>query len=251
MQRMAEVMEESSIPSTLGGLVQATKSPSLMFATLLHAPHLMEEIDIRPESEASVRLMARVNEIDLSGTTPLMYTSMLGRVDVARYLLKKGASVDMRDDDNMTALLYACAQDRVDCVRLLLEHGADVDDLVRVPDVSVGYKCFRLFMTRYRWNMVRKTARAIPYLFFWIDTHARSRFSPKSEYAVCSSYVMEGNEEGARLVHMEVVVREMERALLRVGGTLDDVRLAHEIACHRTGYVDEKRGRSDSDSDSS
>ena len=42
----------------------------------------------------------------------------------AEHLLKWGAALDARDEENWTALHYACVNNAADCVRLLLAHNS-------------------------------------------------------------------------------------------------------------------------------
>jgi len=61
------------------------------------------------------------------GVTPLHQAATEGRVGVVRLLLEKGADVDARASFGVTPLLFAASRGHVDVVRLLLEKGADVN----------------------------------------------------------------------------------------------------------------------------
>ena len=59
------------------------------------------------------------------GLTALHVAAQYGRLDMVRYLVKKGASFSARDNHGGTALHYA-AEGHLDVVRYLVENGADV-----------------------------------------------------------------------------------------------------------------------------
>jgi ankyrin repeat protein len=55
----------------------------------------------------------------------LIYASMMGRLDVVKYLVENGADVT---DINNSAVKYAARDGHLDVVKYLVEHGADVTD---------------------------------------------------------------------------------------------------------------------------
>ncbi len=72
---------------------------------------------------------AKVNDLSEKGETALMIASGLGRLEVVKALLNKGADVNQRcPDGNWTALYTAAEEGHSRVVRSLLERGASVDD---------------------------------------------------------------------------------------------------------------------------
>lgn len=61
-----------------------------------------------------------------NGSTPLITATVLQNHDVVRWLIKKGADVNMRGADGGTALHAAALFGRTDVVRTLLNNGATV-----------------------------------------------------------------------------------------------------------------------------
>ena len=59
-----------------------------------------------------------VNASDTEGTTALMIASALGKIETVKYLIKKGADLDKRDNFDMSAYLYAIGnKDILDLLR--------------------------------------------------------------------------------------------------------------------------------------
>ena len=77
--------------------------------------------------------------------TALHSASNVGHVEVVRSLLKCGANVDIRGNNNLSPLQYASMEGFVDVVQCLLDHGADANfqnDFHRTPldyAVTHGY----------------------------------------------------------------------------------------------------------------
>ncbi|KAH8805995.1 ankyrin repeat-containing domain protein [Xylogone sp. PMI_703] len=80
---------------------------------------------------------AKVDVVDFTGQSPLIYAAQVGDADCVRYLLDHGADVSVTDGSGRNALLYAVDYYRVEVVRLLLErgvkqHGTEQDELVPI-----------------------------------------------------------------------------------------------------------------------
>jgi ankyrin repeat protein len=57
--------------------------------------------------------------------TPLAYACMLGYADVVRFLIEKGADVNVRmGKDGETAIYWAVEENKLEVIRLLVEFGA-------------------------------------------------------------------------------------------------------------------------------
>ena len=50
-----------------------------------------------------------------------------GQLEIAKYLIQKGADVNVLDEDNLTPLHHAVEVGHLDMIKLLIEHGADLD----------------------------------------------------------------------------------------------------------------------------
>lgn len=64
--------------------------------------------------------------VNRSGWTPLHYACTNGHLDVALFLLDKGAVVDALSPNETTPLMMAIRAGNIQLVRLLLERGADI-----------------------------------------------------------------------------------------------------------------------------
>ena len=70
-----------------------------------------------------------INEKDFNGRHPLFAATMSGEIEIVRYLIERGADLNLKTDDiyGQTALMNAAALGRTDIVKLLVESGAKLD----------------------------------------------------------------------------------------------------------------------------
>lgn len=68
-----------------------------------------------------------INATDSKGYTPLIMAVNRRFMNVAKYLIKRGADVNARDNDGISSLAYACLKDDYDMAKLLIDNGADVN----------------------------------------------------------------------------------------------------------------------------
>ncbi|GAA5801767.1 DIL domain-containing protein [Helicostylum pulchrum] len=61
---------------------------------------------------------------ETDGSTPLIYASCFGKIEVVRFLLQVGAKVDVQDKIGWTALMWATTNGHGQIVKLLLEYSA-------------------------------------------------------------------------------------------------------------------------------
>lgn len=108
-------------------------SLSMLFVCLMVScatePAWTKRIYTDDDLEKTKLLFSDVNEVNLpdsTGTTLLMVASALGRIELVRFLLEKGADINAQDKYGDTALMDA-ASDHPEVVELLLEKGADVN----------------------------------------------------------------------------------------------------------------------------
>jgi uncharacterized protein len=78
---------------------------------------------------------ANVNLAASNGDTPLMTAARVGYTDAVDLLLQLGAKIDAENRMGETALILAVQQRRVDAVKLLMAKGADPDK----KDSAAGY----------------------------------------------------------------------------------------------------------------
>jgi ankyrin repeat protein len=71
---------------------------------------------------------ASADGADLSGWTPLIYAVREGNTRLTGILLNYGASIDLKCDSGLTPLMFAVYEDQIDAIRFLLERGAAVDE---------------------------------------------------------------------------------------------------------------------------
>jgi ankyrin repeat protein len=75
-----------------------------------------------------VKVLVNQKEVPVNrpGWTPLHYACTNGHVDIATFLLDKGAAVDARSPNETTPLMMAIRAGNIQLARLLLDRGADI-----------------------------------------------------------------------------------------------------------------------------
>jgi len=68
-----------------------------------------------------------VHATDYNGNTPLHSATLHGRVQVVKYLLEKGAKVNVQNLAGMTPLHFAAREGFLEVATILLSHNADVN----------------------------------------------------------------------------------------------------------------------------
>jgi ankyrin repeat protein len=97
--------------------------------------NMTEEHMIDAYEELDKRGLFQVNAKSVSNATPLAFTTNKGRVKLSRYLLEKGADIDVIGGFHQSSLIHrtisnwdwVSAEDRRAVVALLLDYGADKD----------------------------------------------------------------------------------------------------------------------------
>jgi ankyrin repeat protein len=85
-----------------------------------------------PEVQRLVNNGANVNSVDSTGSQPLLDAALSGRLEIAGFLLARGADPDARNTENgATALQYAIISSRTAVVQLLLTSGAHANSVSR------------------------------------------------------------------------------------------------------------------------
>ena len=72
------------------------------------------------------RVKSAVNDIDRYNRTGLHAAAELGHVDIVNALLKNGASLLVKDDNEHTALMLCCKKNRLDVLKVFIEYVTDV-----------------------------------------------------------------------------------------------------------------------------
>ena len=77
--------------------------------------------------EFLVKKGANVNLCDEEGKTPLMWASWAGRTEIVEFLIKNGADISAEDKFGETALFKASRNKNPNITILLLKHGANIN----------------------------------------------------------------------------------------------------------------------------
>lgn len=78
-------------------------------------------------AEMLIKRGAKVNIPNEEGLTPLHETARIGNPRILKILIYAGADIHARDKEGETSLHYAVSYNNVDCARLLVDAGADIN----------------------------------------------------------------------------------------------------------------------------
>lgn len=70
---------------------------------------------------------ADINVKNEDGSTALMTASMYGNLEIIKYLIENGADINSKDNDDSTALIYASKWGNLETVEYLVKNGADIN----------------------------------------------------------------------------------------------------------------------------
>lgn len=85
----------------------------------------LQDIVSDQEIISGIKKLHNLEEKDFDGRTLLINAACYGRVNVVRYLLDKGCSIEVQDSAGFTALHAAVVSGSVETVKVLLEKGAN------------------------------------------------------------------------------------------------------------------------------
>lgn len=98
---------------------------------------IIEEVNLTSLSIKSVRMLEVLDksgygervlsDCDVNGMNLWLIAAQNGQLDILRYLGRKGAEVNYKDDYGRTALYYSGGNTNSECVKFLIERGAYVD----------------------------------------------------------------------------------------------------------------------------
>ncbi len=66
-----------------------------------------------------------INKADINGRTPLHKAAMFGKIEVAEFLINKGAFIDAVDKEGRTPLLLTASRNYLEMVFFFLNNGSD------------------------------------------------------------------------------------------------------------------------------
>lgn len=76
----------------------------------------------------AVQVMINCRDLQGRGSTPLHFAAGYNRVDIMKFLISKGAEVNMKDNGGLVPLHNACSYGHVDMVRILMKNGANINE---------------------------------------------------------------------------------------------------------------------------
>lgn len=115
-------------PETLGLLLKAGCHPFLPDKSQMTSLHLAAK---KTNTTCLSLLLPAASPTDIDaatclGNTPLHFAATAGRVDAARLLLKRGASIDFLNQDGWTPLAYATDEGHLEMMTYLVKHRARI-----------------------------------------------------------------------------------------------------------------------------
>lgn len=95
----------------------------------------LEQVKTLIEKEG-IDINARETEYEI-GETALIGASTGGQLEVVKYLISKGADINIKDNDGVTALMMASAKGHLEVVKYLIDNGADINAKASVDTTSL------------------------------------------------------------------------------------------------------------------
>jgi ankyrin repeat protein len=139
-----EVRETRRIPIKVGSVRQTPKTADAQkrngWTKLMSFAHMGRTDLVKELLEKG----ADVNAKDKIGWTPLIYAAQgwpREHADTVKFLLDRGADVNARDASGRTPLMYAARAGHVEVVKLLLKKGADVNAMDRTRATAMTWSC--------------------------------------------------------------------------------------------------------------
>lgn len=80
-----------------------------------------------------------LSSADSRGSTPLLLATYYGHLEIAKYLLDKGAAVDAVDGSGNTALMGVCFKGHKEIAEVLVKAGANVNHVNSMGATSLIY----------------------------------------------------------------------------------------------------------------
>jgi len=117
---------------TLGGLLTLISLSDVCMAAPVH--EAAERGDLAAIKEFIGNSISSINEEDDHGWTPLHYAATRGDFETVKYLLARGADVNVKENMGYTPLINAAALGQYEVVKYLVEHGADLNVKVCVAE---------------------------------------------------------------------------------------------------------------------
>lgn len=114
-------MEKLSNLISLVGVLMASPAQATTLHEAIQSNNLKEFKEILASEKKSL-----LEFRDELGRTPLLLSTQLNRVEMAKVLIANGADVNARDAKQDTPYLFAGAEGRNEILSMTLEHGADL-----------------------------------------------------------------------------------------------------------------------------
>ena len=132
-------LERAAEVGHVGSMKQLLQSNTMLKATLLPFAATFGRLELINELLTNNGQSLHIDSRDNTGQSALMKACELGKEDIVKYLLQKGASVTTQDLQDKTSLHYACEKGHENVVKILLEHNVEIN----VQDKYTGSElCF-------------------------------------------------------------------------------------------------------------
>jgi ankyrin repeat protein len=145
-EEIRDVIRSGDLPRLQTLLV---KDPALLKARDMQGRSLLHGAAVAGHLEMARWLIGRGAEVDartMQMSTPLMHAALSSKADIVRLLITKGADLNARDSFQRTAFILV-ARDRgdADMARILLDAGADINAADRWNDTALSLAAWRGF----------------------------------------------------------------------------------------------------------
>ena len=113
----------------------------VFISTTIMSQEIFNAITAGDLEKVKIIIQADVSQLEITqeyNATPLMFAATEGKLEIAKYLIKKGANVNYLRPVGFSSLKIAATFGHLEIVKLLVENGAEVNNKDNFGETSLN-----------------------------------------------------------------------------------------------------------------